>query len=406
MTGPRVVAIGALIAVLAVGWMVFGPMPPPPTGGCTTPEEQPVAAEPAAQAQIHIAWAGGEVPAQVRDADEELMLDVAAFNDAFVAVGRESNGPASRAFALRSTDGRDWEAIPAADGWLDMEIRALEVVGDRLFGIGSASTDDRGGSRGVVMYTDDGLTWHEAAGELSDGSPYALAGDASGLVLLGAANADGTLLFWQSSDGEDWQPLAVELPVDQRFAQFGDLERTEAGWLAVGSLSAGVDRPAAPVAWRSSDSRAWTCHLLDSAGYEVVHPFALHRSGSRWLASGGASSVCGAMASCPGWSIAWQSADGVTWGSAIGDEPISIGGLAYGGGPDAFLAVGQGNTWQSRDGSSWTMAEIGESGHVLQGQADAVAVSADGRRVVAVGTQWIGPADTNPWIAVGEVGGG
>ncbi|MDQ3691259.1 MAG: hypothetical protein M3406_14755 [Chloroflexota bacterium] len=347
-----------------------------------------------------LTWVGsGEVPDDLDDRDEQLMLDVESLRDGFVAVGRESNGPISRAVVLHSADGLGWTHVPGgADRFIGTEFHRLDRVAERLFALGTVSTDDRGGSRGTVSYTDDGQTWIEASGNFEGTRPSSLAGNGSELLLIGTRNSDIRPLAWRSPDGETWTPVELQLPVNPAQADMGTLASLGDGYLAVGSLTAGST--AAPVVWRSDDGVSWSCQLLDPAGFDSAQPFELHRAGNAWLALGIAGDTGGFGASSPGYPVAWASQDGLSWSTALGrDEPVSDGGIGFGGGGEQFIAIGRGRSWTSLDGVNWTLHE--QSAGAPDWPADALAVGPDGR-LVAVGIRYDGP-DADPWITVAEL---
>jgi hypothetical protein len=360
----RIILVALAAVVLGTGaWFTFGPGAAPPVVSCSAAAELPIASgSPDLITDMPLVrWSVTELPDEIDDADEQIMLDVVSFAGGFVAVGRESDGPDWHAFVLRSADGLRWDRVAGDERrFAGTEIGTLAVVGARLFGIGSVSTDDRGGSRGAVWFTDDRRAWREATGAFDETSPRVLAAGDDGLLLLGATNDDGRPTAWTSPNGETWKTQPLELPVPDRNAQFGALAALDDGWLAVGSISAGADAPAAPVVWRSGDGRSWSCHRLDAAGFEVARPFELHRSGIAWLALGDVGDVCGFGASCPGFPIAWASDGGLAWSDAVGDiEPIEVGGIAYAGNERGFVAVGHGATWISPDGRRSAAAAAG-----------------------------------------------
>ncbi|MBA3586866.1 MAG: exo-alpha-sialidase, partial [Chloroflexi bacterium] len=271
-------------------------------------------------------------------------------------------------------------------------------VAERLFALGTVSTDDRGGSRGAVFYTDDGQTWIEANGNFEGTRPSSLAGSGNELLLIGTRNSDIRPLAWRSPDGATWTPVELQLPVNPAQADMGTVASPGDGYLAVGAVTAGST--AAPVVWRSGDGASWSCQLLDAAGFDSARPFELHRAGNAWLALGIAGDAGGFGASSPGYPIAWASQDGLSWSAALGrDEPISDGGIAFGSGAEQFIAIGRGRAWTSLDGIGWTLHE--QSDGAPDG-TDALAVGPDGR-LVAVGTRYDG-TEVDPWISVAELG--
>ena len=406
MTGRAALAGLLVVIILVAGsaaWLTVGPGSAPPSGGCapapaTTPGAPPNLTDPPL-----VAWSASELPDDLDDEREQTMQDVAAFDGGFVAVGRTGSSDIT-AFILHSTDGRRWEQAPGNPARFGgVELRSLVVVGDRVFAIGSASTDDRGGTRVAVWASEDGLTWVEAVGPLDDAYAAALAGTQDRVLMLGADAAANRAMAWSSVDGMTWAELPVSLPVTASAARFASLAATDDGWLAIGSISTDPDAPADPVLWRSSDGVQWTCQLLHDGGFSRAHPSALYGSGDRWLVVGIAGHTCGFGASCVGYPIAWASPDGIGWSDAIVDvEPIRLlGGNAYDGAANGFVGV-HGGTWWSPDGETWTRVSDGETSGAIGGGVEAIAAKDDGR-LVQVGTAYDGSSNGSPWIAVGEL---
>ena len=400
----RVALVGLITVVIGTAaWFTFGPGAGAPTGACASTQRSPIEGQSASADPPQIGWTTAELPAGLDDGNEQVMSDVVAFKGGFVAVGRQAEGGHVRAFTLRSTDGLAWEAGIGDDArFARTDIGSLVVAGDRLFGVGSAVTDDRGGVRISVWASDDGRTWQSAAGPFDEAYPASLAAGTDGLLMVGWSARDTQAMAWTSSDGLAWESQPMELPVSGTAAQFGALAAVGDGWMAVGAISAGSDAPSVPVVWRSADSVSWTCHVLDAGGYSHSHAWELHRSGDRWLIVGDAADGCGFGASCAGYSIAWASTDGVSWSEAIlKPEPIVFGGTAYDGAAGGFLGV-HGGTWLSTDGREWTRVSDGEMSGAIGGQVDAMEVTDDGR-VIAVGTSYDRNSDAGPWISVGEL---
>lgn len=394
----------AVIGAMAAGaWFTIGPGAAAPTGACTSTSSPSLDTAPDWPDPPAVAWTAAELPIGLDDGGEQIMLDVAVIGGGFVAVGRDSSGPQSHAFVLHSDDGQRWSEAPGDDMRFDRtEISTLVSVGDHLYGIGSASTDDRGGSRVAVWKTDDGRSWRQAAGPFDDAYPSALAGDDQGLLMLGGDTEGRLPRAWRSADGLAWEAQPLELPVAAAAVQFGELVAVNGGWMAAGSISSGRDGPSAPVVWRSADGVRWSCHTLDAGGSSRGHAASLYRSGHGWLLVGDVSDGCGFGASCPGYRSAWVSPDGIAWSDALLDaDPIRMGSSAYAGAEAGMLGVGNG-TWLSPDGRDWVRVSDGETSGGLGGQTDAVVMTDDGT-VVAVGTLHDRLGEAGPWIAVGEL---
>lgn len=392
----RLAVVGLALALIGAGvWFTVGPGAGPPISACGV-----AALAPATSAhpdpligRRSVRWAAGALP----DGEERNFHDVVSFQGGFVAVGNQSRGPEAHAFVLRSVDGLTWEGQPDdylrfADDWLEQ----LVVIEDRLFGLGSVSTNDRGGSRAVVWISDDGLSWRQARGSFNETSVSSIAAGADGMLLIGSSNADGVLRAWRSATGDAWEVAELDLPVPRDVVGLGPVTALGDGWVSVGSIRRGADSPAAPVVWRSGDGVTWTCDLLDAADWPVAYPYELHRSGDTWLAVGVAGQVCGFGGSCPGYPIGWASDDGLAWSGAILDgEPIGTGGYAYAASDIGFVAVGYQQTWAATDGGEWARMPDGGTDAALAGPADTLAVTDDGR-IVAAGTDWIAVGELSP----------
>jgi hypothetical protein len=398
----RVLAgLAAATVVLATAWFGFGPGAGAPIGACSAEPGTSVALQPEGDVPT-VAWAdptrfGGEA-----ELDDEQIVDVERFGDRFVAVQTTANGPEAFTTFRRSGDGDTWQASLLDAGLVGTELRRLRVVGDRIFALGTASTDDVGGSAAAVWFSDDGLRWRAASGPFDEASAASVAGTDEGLLLIGSrADASGPLA-WRSRTGEDWTSAPMRLPVDPETATFTDLARTEDGWLAVGFVSRGPDADSAAVRWTSADGESWACHVLPDDRDDLrSHAWELHRGPRGWLVVGDASRGCGIGASCPGFQIVWSSVDGAwTWGEspgaavdAVGSAPM-LSNATYAGTDAGFIAVG-GGTWTSEDGWYWTQL-AGSSA-----PPGAAAVAANGVLIVSGGAEWGDDGDADAWLAAG-----
>jgi hypothetical protein len=405
-----IVAVG-MVAVLAVGaWFLIGPGAGPPIGACSAPLGTVDAGEPRPpDAPTTLRWLDATTLSAGPEFDDEEIVAVVAFDGRFVAAGRRSNGAQSNAFVLTSTDGERWSGGTSHARFGRAEIDSLAVAGGRLFALGSAPTDDRGGTRGVVWFTDDAVMWTEALGPFTDRWVDAIAAGDDALLLVGG-NARSTIpAAWQSEDGAAWESVPIEVPGSLADASFADLVQTPVGWLAVGSLSRGPDAASAAVAWHSTDGARWSCEVLpvDQDFRTIAMRVLVTESGDRRLVLGDASRGCGIGASCIGYVIAWAGYPAAwEWGDAPGSALDAVGDspllwyphfLVEAGG---FLAVG-GGAWASEDGSSWT--RLDENGDGPLGQVSAGVAAED--RIVVGGAVWNAAGDdADAWLAVGELG--
>lgn len=400
----------AVALAAAWAWFAIGPGAGAPVGGCSAAEDSPLATSPPGRDEAAISWLASSGITAAPDFDEEQILDVVAFRDRFVAVGRRANGPHATALLLVSSDGEAWTAAERTPDLRGVELAKVAVGGDRAFAIGTAARGDRGGSRAVVWTSHDGTRWSEAHGPFEERVPHALAAGDRGLLLLGGDPATGRPVAWRSGDGVRWEEVAIRLPAPHEYVSFADLAWTGSAWLAAGSLSRGPDAASAAVVWQSSDGRAWSCQVLPAFSDLRTWALSLHTSGTgdRWLVVGGGSRGCGFGASCPGFQVTWSGAPGHGWSDivapgaafdAVGPSPV-LSSASYAGIADGFVASG-GGTWTSTDGLSWRRLE--EAGPApLSGSASAVA--AMGPKVVVADMRFDAAGqDVDAWLTVGEL---
>ena len=398
-----VTAVGAIaIAGGAAWWLWLGPGTDPPIGACVDAERPDARGGPAIFEPV-VSWQHAELPALATDDDEQIMLGATAFDHGWVASGRSSSGPDSHGFIVSSLDGIDWRAEPAdAARFAGAEISLLVERERSIVAVGSVS--DGSGHGGIGAWVSAfGLDWRDASGPFDRSWPTALGVRDPSLLLVGQAASGDRPLAWTSNGGDHWERVDLQLPVAPEFARIGAVRSAGDTWLGVGDLSRGVDRPAWPVAWASADGATWTCLLLDRAGFDVATPTALHRSAQGWLAVGIAGDACGFGGSCPGYTVAWTSPDGVRWSDGMTNvEPFHVGGIAIAGSAEGFVAVGHGTTWWSADGNAWVELDDGGAGAgALVGEPDALVMTDDGR-LLAVGTVYEGD-DADAWAAVGNL---
>jgi hypothetical protein len=392
--------VGAVIAVIAVigagAWLLVG-RDALARAACAGPQPTEVEAAPVVF-EPTISWQSAELPDVATGPDQQVMLAVTSRDHGWVATGNSSDGPTSHGFVLSTTDGSAWLSDPTdAVQFDETEIRLLVEVDRRVVAAGSIWTGD---VRTGTWVNRGGTSWQAGNGAFDRSAPTALGARVGSLLMLGRADPSGHPLAWASATGAEWAPIDLRLPVDPALATFASVRPDGEGWIAVGSLSRGVDTPAWPVVWASSDGATWTCRLLDSAGFGVAQPMELHRSAQGWLAVGIAGAVCGFGASCAGSTIAWTSPDGLGWSAArTGDQPWHTGGIVVAGSAEGFVAVGHATTWWSADGNAWVEVKDGGTGAALVGQPDALHMTDDGR-LAAVGTS-DGAGGADAWIATG-----
>lgn len=408
MVVRALMVIAVLLATVGGAWFTIGPGAGPPVGGCTAATYANAdRSVPDGTDRGDVVWDGeSRITAEGGEFAEEIVLDVAAFADGFNAVGRRSVGSQTGAFVMRSADGIEWTGDTSGSAFPETELSALIVAGERLFAVGSTNVDDRGGTRAAVWFSDDGITWSEASGPFDDAHVTSLAGRSGDILLAGAAARTGELLTFHSTDGATWERVEPVTPMAAEDATIADVARGAQGWLGVGSVSRGADRPAAAVIWKSTDGRTWSCQVLDPNHLSTARAWELHGAGGEWLAVGDGSHGCWAPASCAGFPIAWSTVDGV-WTSGYSSGGVGgpvMGGTAFSADASGFVAVNFRRAWSSVDGARWVEIVGQPAGAGPIGQAEAIALAGD--RVVVVGSvsNALGD-DIDGWLVSGDLAG-
>jgi hypothetical protein len=395
----RIVAIlAAAVLGIAGAWLAFGRADLVPPSQCTMASlEPPPSAAPTVNGAT-VAWHEATIPEEIRGPGEQFIGDVSWFLGRFTAIGVSRHDGRSHTVMLTSLDGFDWRSDPSDSVRLtETELSRLSLAGGRLFALGSASTDDRGGSRAAVWSTDGQSGWTEATGPFDESMPLDIAAGDGHLLLIGSRNADGAPMAWVSNDGATWHQQPIQLPVPHEVASFSAVAALGDGWHATGSVGGTVDGPRSAVIWRSGDGVRWSCHVLDRAGFGVAGADDLHRSGAGWLATGMLAEPCSDTGACAGHGVAWTS-DGLSWSDAQTSAPPSVGGTAVVGSDAGYLAIRGDATATSSDGFTWTIADSGGPGS----QPEGLAQNADGL-IVAVGADYREGGEGDGWIAVGEL---
>jgi hypothetical protein len=312
-------------------------------------------------------------------------FDVVRIDDRLVAPGYTF--PEFHAVTWSSTDRDHWslaELPPGRTGAFGLAIAA---------GAGHEVIVGRIGNDAAAWSSTDGLAWRPADGgaafvEAPETRMTAVVATSTGFVaggFAGITNQPGAARFWTSPDGLAWARVAN----DPAFAdgRVASIVSTADDVVAVGTTGP-VGRATGSVVWRSRDGTTW----------ERV-------PGSKALAAG---AMAGVTAGGPGFvavgagldgtkAMVWLSKDGLTWELAPDQESLTYHGLRItmadvtAGADGTLVAVGhflfgsqfgQGTTWTSKDGSTWTRAPD----LAAFGQGEPAAVFADGPVYVAVGT--------------------
>ncbi len=329
---------------------------------------------------------------------QAVMADVVTTADGLIAVGYV--GDPWTAIAWTSRDGFDWQ------------LEQIETH-DPSFAVGIAAGD--GGT--IVAVGRDGpnaAAWLRAAdgrwGRVKVASPRgevtrmtAVRPFGDGWVAGGSAGpetGERAARYWTSGDARVWKPVAPAPGFAD--AEVAELLESDVGLVALGRLGTG-QRGVGTIVWTSADGAAWTRHedaaLRDSLAVAAV------RWGDRYVAVGSDPDEREART--------WTSTDGVTWRSAPAEESRQNFGnkirmtdvVAT---PAGLLAVGnavavhfgQGHSWLSTDGISWTRSPVQPS----LGQAEPLALALSDEYVVAVGERGA-PDNRVPTVWLSRIAG-
>jgi hypothetical protein len=341
-------------------------------------------------------------------------FDVAAVGDRLVAPGYTF--PDFHAVTWSSTDRRQWSMADLSPGVGGAFALAIAAGRD-----GRSVIVGRIGNDAAAWSSSDGVAWRQADGgpafvESPETRMTAVVATPVGFVAggwAGITNQPARARFWGSSDGLSW----VRLGDDPAFAdgRVTSIVAAAGGLVAVGTTGP-VGRSTGSAVWRSTDGRTWD-RVTGSAALAAGSMTGVTAGGT---GPAGGTGLVAVGASLDGTrALVWLSSDGLTWRLAPEQESLSYHGLKIGmsdvvAGPDGTLVAvgefipgtqyGQGTSWVSPDGSTWTRAE--DLPVMGQGQPAAVIADgsgADGPGYVAVGTVgapdnyiptvWLSPAD-------------
>jgi hypothetical protein len=311
-------------------------------------------------------------------------FDVTRIDGRLVAPGYTF--PDFHAVTWSSTDREHWslaELPPGRTGAFGLGIAA---------GAGHAVIVGRIGNDAAAWSSTDGITWQPVDGggafvEAPETRMTAVVATSTGFVaggFAGITNQPGSARFW-TSDGHSW----VRVTDQPAFAdgRVASIVSTAAGLVAVGTTGP-VGRATGSAVWRSRDGTTWE-RVPGSKALAAGAMAAVTTGGPGLVAVGAALDGTEAMV--------WLSKDGVAWELAPDQDSLTYHGLRItiadvtAGADGTLVAVGhflfgsqfgQGTTWTSKDGSSWTRAPD----LAAFGQGEPAAVIADGPVYVAVGT--------------------
>lgn len=257
-----------------------------------------------------------------------------------------------------------WERLPlddlAASGIV--EISRLAVVGDRFVGFATGQFDEvRNVPDTSVLVSDDGRTWQEVGGPISDlrvDTATAVDGTIWAFGQVGPAKAPEHQV-WTSPDGVAWTRLEGVTGMDFGPGFVAEVARSATGWVAVCWDTIDVES-SAPMILASADGRAWERAVLPSPGVVLIQA----------LAAGPAGFVVGVtFADEIGGqhAVAWLSQDGRSWTEHLierGNRLVSVSDVAAT--AAGYVAVGfesesvdwRPAAWVSADGRAWQVAGI------------------------------------------------
>jgi hypothetical protein len=313
-------------------------------------------------------------------------LDVAAGRDRVVAVGYTF--PEFLGVTWTSTDRQDWALREISPGQPETFVLSIAAGGDRWVAVG------RRGGDAAAWSSPDGDTWQPAspAGDGFREPPETrmttvvtaptgfLAGGWAGLI-----TQPGRARFWTSANGIAWTRLADDPAFDD--GRVVSIAAGPGGYVAVGTTGA-VGRATGSAVWRSADGARWE---------RVAGGSALAAGAMTSVTAGGPGYVAVGASLDATRALVWLSPDGTTWSLAPDQESLTYHGLrialadVVAGADGTLVAVGhflfgqqygQGATWTSPDGRTWTRGPD----LAALGQAEPVSVIADGAGYLAVGT--------------------
>ena len=313
-------------------------------------------------------------------------FDVARIGDRLVAPGYTF--PGFHAVTWSSTDRERWSLAELPPGRADAFGLAIAAgTAGRSVIVGRIGND------AAAWASADGVTWQPADGGLAfvetpETRITAVVARPSGFVAggwAGVTNQPGRARFWTSPDGRSWLRVADGPALDD--GRVASMAMTVRGLVAVGTTGP-VGHPTGSAVWRSSDGTTWE---------RIPGSTALLAGAMAGVTVGGPGLVAVGANLDSTKALAWLSKDGRDWSLAPDQETLSYHGLRItmadvtAGTNGTLVAVGhflfgsqygQGTTWTSPDGSTWTRAPD----LAAFGQGEPGAVIADGPGYVAVGT--------------------
>ena len=289
----------------------------------------------------------------------------------------------------------------------DVEFNDVIWIGSRFVATASA------GARGLILDSDDGVTWQEQLrgrkGEYLGG----LAVGPTGVLAMGSIGRRPAT--WTSPDGLTWTVHPKAFPAapdgsgfDEDIVSVTDVVATDDGWLAVGrrdpacQFNCDLD-PIRAYLWTSGDGAHWT---------RVADRKAFHGGGMEAVARGDDGYVAAGLAN--GHAAIWTSSDGSKW-SRVPDDPIFHGPKDMWAAEvdvaerDGIIVVtttfgsqdaARVRAWWSTDGRSWSKASVE---HGRDAAVHSVTATPDGFLAVGWSVGCPGRVDPDPNRSHGAV---
>lgn len=368
-SAARLVIASALVVAAAVGAVAIAPWTwmsriPQPAGGTSPPTETPAGS---AGPTPTLAEPSGSLPPISLDAWRRLDLteltdgpvrasSVVAWSRGYIALGRTPNFSRVSTVWL-SRDGRQWLRLPNETLTPPGETSAAPC-GDGVLVVTRSANGET-----TARYSADGVTWTSTAWlETRAGGDSDLAGDERGAVAL-VAGTPNRLVF--TPDCASWQYVDLQ---GTALANVLGVSTHRGAFIAVGDSGT---EPSSPLAWWSTDGRAWTpaeVEVQPGEGFASVYA-GLDGLVARGRGDYGKGSV-------------WTSSDGRAW-RETSSNPVK---RPEGTGPtfvlvaDGTRLLGYGSSgigpeggpiehWISFDGVAWERLEVSGAESITQNWA-------------------------------------
>ena len=354
-TPPLGVAPSVPPSALAAGPSATGPAPSP-----TPAMSAPVGSVPPTSAG---AWTDLTVKALAVH-PPRLSDPIFRWAGGYFALGQTADTAPMEAWISR--DGRSWVAIPDERFGMTDSTDDLDAVSGSACGSGLLVAVEDDSNQTSVWSSPDGATWTQAS--LPDGQDVeTLAGGPTGAV---AATTNGPTVD-MTTDCSAWHAITLPGPAT---AEINAVVPAGSGYVAVGDDGQGTGLD--PLAWWSSDGRAWSAASVPA------------RKGDGFVSVAAGAAGLIATSTQPGLAPSidsyWTSANGHSWalsaadpfGKITSDEGAGSAAGSFDGDGTRLFGVGtQGDGggptqyWVSEDGQHWTRLKLTGATPTSAGQA-------------------------------------